>query len=134
MTVSIEALKRAHSILNQNAKTEDDYFLVTVLSFIITNCMSSGSDSVDLEDVSSYKAAVLWNGPNDIDDILNNGHFCTKIIDSFHSNVYWTFIKDIADTVDWKQLQEETTALGNQMILDAICEYSKKHPKLELGG
>lgn len=134
MTVSIEALKRAYSILDQNAKTEDDYFLVNVLSFIITNCMSNGSDSADLEDVSSYKAAILWNGPNDIDDVLNNGHFCTKIIDSFHSNVYWTFIKDIADTVDWKQLQEETTALGNQMILDAICEYSKKHPKLELGG
>lgn len=134
MTVSIEALKRAYSILDQNAKTEDDYFLVNVLSFIITNCMSNGSNTVDLEDVSSYKATVLWNGPNDVDYILNNGRFCTKIIDSFHSNVYWTFIKDIADTVDWRQLQEDTTALGNKMIIEAICEYSKKHPKLELGG
>lgn len=134
MTVSVEALKRAYSILEQNVKTEDDCCLVNILQFIITKCMSNDSDSADLEDVSSYKAAVLWNGPNDIDDMINNGHFCTKIIDSLSSNVYWTFIKDISDTVDWKQLQEDATALGNQMIADAIYEYGKAHPKLELGG
>lgn len=132
--VSLDALRKAYTLLEQNKKTDEDSHLVSTLRFIIKGCESNNSDSADIEDVSSYRAFVLWNGKNDVSDVLDGGFFDTKKIDEFPWNRYWDILDQIADYVDWEELKEDSIRMGNRRILDAISEYSREHPDLNLGG
>lgn len=132
MVVSVEALKKAHSLLERNTDTNDDLYLVYVLGYIIKNAESKESDTANLEDISSFKSYVLWDGPNDVDYILYNGGFHTNQLDALHSNIYWEIIRDISDKVDWKGIEEESERIGNEKIEEAISKYGKEHPELGL--
>lgn len=134
MVVSLDALRKAYTLLDQNKKTEEDLHLVSTLRFIIKDCESNNSVSADIEDVSSYRASILWDGGNDVSDFLDEGFFDTKIINELPWNTYRDVIEEIADYVDWEELKEDSIRMGNRRILDAISEYSKEHPDLNLGG
>lgn len=77
--------------------------------------------SMVLEDLAQKKSYVLWDGTEDIRNLIESGCF-EDDVGHLSENELEALLKEVEADIDWDDVASVSLSAGNGMILDVLTE------------